>query len=59
MTLYIASVLETMHVKDVGGSVVTHAFGAFFGISVSVGLGVKAKMLVPEYRESGYIRFPQ
>ncbi|KAG7385776.1 hypothetical protein PHYBOEH_008902 [Phytophthora boehmeriae] len=35
--------IETLHVADPGGSMVIHAFGAFFGLAVSIMLGVPSE----------------
>ena len=46
-----------MHVKDAGGSLVVHAFGAYFGIAVAFGMGVKAKQIPSEHRNTTYFRW--
>lgn len=48
-------VLEIMHVKDAGGSIVVHAFGAFFGIAVSIGMGIRPRRLEEDVQDAGYI----
>ena len=45
-----------MHVKDAGGSIVVHAFGAFFGIAVSIGMGIRPRRLEEDVQDAGYIR---
>ena len=40
--------------KDAGGSLVVHCFGAYFGIAVAFGMGVKAKNLPETHRETTY-----
>lgn len=47
-------VVKNMHVKDAGGSLVVHAFGAYFGIAVAFGMGVKAKQIPSEHRNTTY-----
>ena len=43
--------------KDAGGSLVVHAFGAYFGIAVAIGMGVKAKQLPADHRTTTYFRY--
>ncbi|KAL5249583.1 hypothetical protein ACHWQZ_G018454 [Mnemiopsis leidyi] len=47
-------VLYDIHVKDAGGSLVVHAFGAYFGIAVAIGMGIKASRLPSEHRTTTY-----
>jgi len=47
-------VLDYIHVKDAGGSLVVHCFGAYFGIAVVIGMGVKAKDLPDAHRVTTY-----
>lgn len=48
-------IFHEFHVQDAGGSLVTHAFGAYFGIAVAVGMKVKPSKLKPEYRTTQYL----
>lgn len=47
-------VVEVLHVADAGGSILTHAFGAIYGIGVSLGLGVKSKDIKDDNRVTVY-----
>ena len=41
--------------SDAGGSILTHAFGAFFGLGLTLGLGVKPKHIPEENRLTNYV----
>jgi hypothetical protein len=49
--------LKNIHVKDAGGSLVVHAFGAYFGVGAAFGLRVKASKLPAEHRNTTYFRY--
>eukprot|EP00116_Pleurobrachia_bachei_P018893 sb/3479155/ len=40
--------------SDAGGSILTHAFGAIFGLGITLGLGTKAKNIPEENRKTTY-----
>ena len=50
------SVVKNIHVADAGGSLVVHAFGAYFGMAVSFGMRVKAQKLPSDHRITTYFR---
>ena len=44
----------TLQVSDAGGSLVTHAFGAYFGVAMCFAMGIKAKDLPTAHRSTTY-----
>ena len=48
--------MKNIHVNDAGGSLVVHAFGAYFGIAVAFGMRVKASKLPAAHRNTTYFR---
>eukprot|EP00116_Pleurobrachia_bachei_P004671 sb/3464933/ len=47
-------VLKILHVKDQGGSMIVHAFGAYFGVATVFGMGLKSKHLPEKHRTTTY-----
>ena len=39
---------------DAGGSVLTHAFGAFFGLGMTLGMGMRARHIPEKNRLTNY-----
>lgn len=48
-------VVHYLSTSDAGGSILTHAFGAFFGLGLTLGLGVKPKHIPEENRLTNYV----
>lgn len=48
-------VVHYLHTSDAGGSLLTHTFGAFFGIGITLGLGVKPQHIPGENRKTSYL----
>jgi len=47
-------IVYNLHVSDAGGSLVTHAFGAYFGVAMCFAMGIKAKDLPTAHRSTTY-----
>jgi len=47
-------VVYNLHVSDAGGSLVTHTFGAYFGVAMCFAMGIKAKDLPTAHRSTTY-----
>jgi len=43
-----------LHVADAGGSILTHAFGAFFGLGMTLGMGVRSRHIPEKNRLTNY-----
>ena len=41
--------------SDAGGSILTHAFGAFYGVGLNFGLGIKPKHIPEENRKTNKV----
>jgi len=48
-------VVHYLGTSDAGGSILTHAFGAFFGLGLNLGLGVKPRHIPEENRLTNYV----
>ncbi|KAL5267485.1 hypothetical protein ACHWQZ_G004497 [Mnemiopsis leidyi] len=45
-------VIDFLGTSDAGGSILTHAFGAFYGVGLNLGLGIKPKYIPEENRKT-------
>ena len=48
-------VMVIFQTSDAGGSILTHAFGAFFGLGLTYGLGVKPEHIPEQNRRTNYM----